>query len=237
MTDLAALTTEEIARRLTASAPERAAFLAEAAVIGEPQAQALYAQILLDGDGVKADPRAAFGWFNRAAASGHLMALNMVGRCYDLGWGVAVDKARAAECYRVAAERGLDCAMYNFATLLTLGAGVGEDRATALMWFERASALGYAKATNFCGSFAEDGWACPQDKDKAATLYEQAARGGDFRGCFNFARILIDREDKAGAEHWIATSLRLGNERFREQVGEWVAHHAPSLDIKEATSC
>ena len=64
------------------------------------EAQAVLGQMLLD------EGRAAegFAWFNKAAAQGHLMALNMVGRCYDLGWGTPVDKARAAECFRVAAE-------------------------------------------------------------------------------------------------------------------------------------
>lgn len=231
------LSADDVRARLAGSPAERAGFLADAARAGHAEAQAILGQMLLAGTDVPRDPVAGFSWFNRAAAQGHLMALNMVGRCYDLGWGVPVDKSRAAECYRIAAERGLDWAMYNFATLLTLGEGVDEDRAAALAWFEKAAALGNPKAVNFCGSFAEDGWACRQDRDKAAALYEQAARGGDFRGCFNHARMLIDRGDTAGAGQWIARSLHLGNDRFRGQVRDWLARHAPSLDIQDVAPC
>ena len=102
------LSPDDIAARLSGSPEERAAFVRACAEAGEAEAQAVYGQILLDGAGVPKDETAALGWFVRAAARHHLMAINMVGRCYDLGWGTAPDKARAAECYRIAAERGLD---------------------------------------------------------------------------------------------------------------------------------
>jgi TPR repeat protein len=182
---------------------ERAAFLRQLAESGEAEAQALYGQLLLDGNGVARDEVAGFAWFNRAAAKGHLMALNMVGRCYDLGWGVAIDKARAADCYRVAAERGLDWAMYNYATLLALGHGVDEDKAAALAWFQKAAKLGNAKAINFVGSFHEDGWVVARNLTKAARLYERAAEGGDFRGMFNHARMLGAKGRGEEALRWI----------------------------------
>ena len=178
---------------------ERAAFLLARAEAGDADAQALYGQVLLDAQ----DAAAGFGWFNRAAAQGHLMGLNMVGRCYDLGWGVAVDKARAADCYRVAAERGLDWAMYNYATLLALGHGVAEDREAAFDWFEKAAKMGNAKAINFVGSFHEDGWVVARDMTKAARLYARAAEGGDFRGMFNHARMLGDKGRTEEALKWI----------------------------------
>ena len=183
--------------------------------------------MLLDGNGVAADARDALRWFTRAAAQHHIMALNMVGRCYDLGWGTPVDKARAAECYRIAAEQGLDWAMYNYATLLALGEGVAQDRAAALGWLEKAvaagSGLARAKAINFVGSFAEDGWAGPVNMARAADCYAQAAAGGDFRGCFNHARLLgaDGRMDEALA--WLERAGALGNPRFVAQVEEWLA--------------
>jgi hypothetical protein len=179
--------------------------------------------MLLDGVETGADPQAALGWFVKAAAQQHLMALNMVGRCYDLGWGTAPDKRRAAECYRIAAERGLDWAMYNYATLLALGDGVAEDKATALDWLERAAALGNAKAINFVGSFAEDGWAGPRDMERAAECYARAAEGGDFRGCFNHARMLGAAGDVAAALPWLRRAGERGTARFVEQAASWLA--------------
>ena len=228
MSALDALSADDIAARL--AAPEtRAALLREAAEAGYADAQAALGQMLLDGNGVAKDARAAFGWFIRAAAQHHPMALNMVGRCYDLGWGAPVDKARAAQCYRVAAERGLDWAMYNYATLLALGEGVAEDKAAALGWLERAAAAGNAKAVNFVGSFAEDGWAGPRDMARAADCYARAARGGDFRGCFNHARMLADGGDLEAAVRWIGEAARLGHVRFRGQVRDWLVRQPEPL--------
>ena len=205
------------------SGPGRAALIREAAEAGLADAQAVLGQMLLDGAEVARDARAGFGWFMRAAAQDNVMALNMVGRCYDLGWGVAVDKARAAQCYRVAAERGLTEAMYNHATLLALGDGVGEDKAAALGWLKRAAAQGFAKAENFVGSFHEDGWATPRDLLAAAQCYHRAADGGDFRGCFNHARMLALKGRVREALAWLERAGALGTARFRAQVAAWLA--------------
>ncbi len=164
-----------------------------------------------------------FAWFCKAAAQGHLMALNMVGRCYDLGWGVAVDKARAAECFRVAAERGLEWGMYNYATALTLGEGVAEDRAEALGWFEKAGRQGNAKAINYIGSFHEDGWVVARDMAKAAQYYARAAQGGDFRGAFNHARMLAGQGRFDEARHWIARCFETATPAFAEKARTFLA--------------
>jgi TPR repeat protein len=197
--DLARLTPDEVTARLAGSPEERAALIRAGAEAGVAEAQAVYGQMLLDA-GQAAE---GFGWFVKAARQGHLMALNMVGRCYDLGWGVAVDKARAAEAFRVAATRGLDWAMYNYATLLALGEGVAEDKPAALEWLRKAAALGNAKAVNFVGSFYEDGWVVARDVATAAEHYARAAEGGDFRGCFNHARMLAERGNQDEALHWL----------------------------------
>ena len=150
------------------------------------------------------------------------MALNMVGRCYDLGWGVAIDKVRAAECYRVAAARGLEWGMYNYATLLTLGEGVGEDKAAALDWFRKAAALGNAKAANYIGSFHEDGWVVGRDLESAEIHYRIAAEGGDFRGRFNLARLLAARGQGEEALHWLAGVRETATPAFMEKAERWL---------------
>ena len=217
-----ALAPEEIAARLAGSPAERAAFVRSAAEAGLAEAQAVYGQMLLDGHGVARDARAALGWFKRAAAQHHVMALNMVGRCYDLGWGTPVRKDRAAECFRLAAVQGLDWAMYNYATLLALGEGVPEDKAEALDWLEKAARLGNAKAINFLGSFHEDGWAIPRDLDQAARLYARAAAGGDFRGCFNHARMLGAKGRIDEALPWLARAGATGTAAFVEKACAWL---------------
>lgn len=216
---LNALDAVELSRRAAADPP---AFVRAAAEAGSAEAQARYGQMRLDaGDAV-----AAFGWFRKAAAQDHVEAINMLGRCHDLGWGTPIDKAAAARCFLTAARRGHAFAMYNYATLLALGTGVAEDQAGALVWFERSAALGNAKAANFIGSFHEDGWAVPCDMARAAACYARAARGGDFRGQFNHARMLIDAGRVGEARDWLAQAAANGNARFRAQAAEWLGRAA-----------
>lgn len=215
---LADLAPADLAARL-ADPATRGAALRAAADAGEPDAQALLGQWLLD----RGEAREGFAWFNRAAAAGHLMALNMVGRCYDLGWGVAVDKVRAAECFRIAAARGLPEAMYNHATALSLGEGCAEDKAAALALFERAAAAGFAKAHNHVGSFAEDGWVRPRDMAEARRRYRLAAEGGDFRGMFNHARMLAEDGDEAAALEWLARCGETATNAFVARARGWLA--------------
>lgn len=228
MTDLSldalqAMGADELAARLSGSPEERAALVRAAAEGGVAEAQAVWGQMLLDGRDVPADPRGAFGWFVRAGQQGHVMAINMVGRCYDLGWGVAVDKARAAEWFRAAAERGLDWGLYNYATALALGEGVPQDRAAALALFEQAAAMGNAKAKNFVGSFHEDGWVVPRDPAKAALWYAEAAAGGDFRGQFNHARMLADAGRIDEAIGWLRRVPDTTTDAFLAKAAKWLA--------------
>jgi TPR repeat protein len=142
------------------------------------------------------------------------MAINMIGRCYDLGWGVDVDKARAAEWFRIAADQGLDWGMYNYATLLALGQGVPEDRPAALALLRKAASMGNAKAMNFVGSFYEDGWVVDRDMDSAADYYRRAADGGDFPRTFQSC----EDAGRCGRRRWCITLAgshrRDGHARF-----------------------
>jgi uncharacterized protein len=223
MTQLDQLSSDDIAARLSGPPEERAALIREGAEAGLAEAQAVYGQMLLDGAGVAQDRAAAFGWFWKAAQQGHMMGLNMLGRCYDLGWGTAVDKARAAECFRVAAESGLDWGMYNYGSALALGASVAQDKAAALGWFRKAAALGHAKSINFVGSFHEEGTLVPRDLSAAAECYRQAAEGGDFRAMFNHARMLAEADDIDGALSWIARCGETATPAFRDKALAWLA--------------
>src|SRR5690606_34413109 len=150
-------------------------------------------QMLLDGRGVKQDTEQAFQWFRLAANTDHVMAMNMTGRCYENGWGVQADMLMANYWFKLAAERGLDWGMYNYATSLALGRGLPIDRKQALQWLQKAAALGHAKSWNLLGGFHEDGWEVETDMGAAMDCYRKAANGGDFRGQFNYSRLLAEQ--------------------------------------------
>jgi TPR repeat protein len=215
---------EEARERLGASDAEVAAILKVAAEAGVADAQALYAQLLLDGGkGVARDPHEALRWFSEAATAGHPMAMNMVGRCCEHGWGTRVDKARAAQWYEAAASRDLDWGLYNLATLHCLGEGVPLDREAAFRLYGRAARLGHAKSVNLLGGFYEDGWVVARDMAAAAEHYRRAAEGGDFRGAFNHARMLIDAGRLDEAAHWLRTMTDSATPAFLAKAAAWLA--------------
>lgn len=223
---LANVSAHEFAAILAGPPARAAAWIAAAAHNGIVEAQAAYGQYLLDGRGVERDPEAAFTWFRHAARRDHPMAMNMLGRCYEHGWGTAACAPVAVYWYRLAARAGLDWGMYNYASMLALGRGIDEDRAEALAWFRRAAALGHAKSLNFIGSFYEDGWAVAADLGEALRHYHEAAHGGDFRGQFNYARLIAARGEIDEALVWLARASANENATpaFVAQMREWLAH-------------
>ncbi len=184
------------------------------------EAQAHYAQRLLDGIGVEKDPHQAFQWFKLAAGQNHAMAMNMLGRCYENGWGVRVDMLLATYWFRLAAHAGLDWGMYNYATSLALGRGVATDRGEALRWLRKATSMGHAKSWNLLGGFYEDGWEVEADLTIAADCYRAAGEGGDFRGQFNYGRLLAQQGRIQDARAWfhLADGNPATTHAFREKM-------------------
>lgn len=222
---------EELARLLEGDPAEAARLLGAAARYGLVEAQTAYAQLLLDGRGVKRDPQAAFRWFEIAAGAGSLDATNMLGRCHELGWGVPVDRAKAAELYRDAAGRGLDWGQYNYANLLARGDGVPQDRREALAWYRRAADQGHAKSMNLVGRFLEEGWGgAAADPAAAEDWYRRAAEGGDFRGQFNHGSVLARRGETEEALGWFRRAAATGTLGFlRSMAADLARQPQPEL--------
>lgn len=106
----------------------------------------------------------------------------MLGRCWEHGWGGAVDCAKASHEYRLAAEAGLDWGLYNFANLLATERGVAQDVTGALKLYRVATEAGHAKSMNLVGRYLEEGVYCPMDKAAACEWYKRSANGGIFVG-------------------------------------------------------
>jgi uncharacterized protein len=220
---LANVSPGRLAAILAGPPTQAAAWVAAAAHNGIVEAQAVYGQYLLDGHGVERNPDEALTWFKHAARRDHPMAMNMLGRCYEHGWGTAACALVAVYWYRLAAQAGLDWGMYNYASALALGNGIDCDRAQALQWFRRAAVLGHAKSLNFIGSFYEDGWEVDADTDIALDFYHRAAQGGDFRGQFNYARLIATRGEIDAALHWLRRVPQTATPSFVAKMQAWLA--------------
>ncbi|KWT65240.1 hypothetical protein APY04_2989 [Hyphomicrobium sulfonivorans] len=199
---------------------------------GSPFAQFLLGHMYLSGQDKPQDYAAAYLWFSRSAASGRADALNMVGRCYECGWGVAIDRAEAAHWYRLAIEQGHAWAMFNLASLMLQGAGVTQDAEGALALFVRAARLGNIKAMNMIGQYREDGWRGRVRLRAAARWYQRAAEGGCFRGQYNLARFLARMGQTETAAQWLRVSFAAAPPQFCREVGEMLANH-PDANLRD----
>jgi len=178
-----------------------------AAESGLPEAQLRLGRMLLSGDGAAKDEGAAFAWFERAAEDGDAEALNMLGRCHENGWGAAADVSRAAVLYSRAAAMGHAWAQYNLGHLLLDGNGVARDPEAAFQWYSRAAAQGHERAMNLVARCYEQGWGVARDAAAARAWYAKSAEGEYFRGCYNYASVLLGEGRVACALLWFKRAL------------------------------
>lgn len=223
--DLERMGADVLRARISEGPASAAPWVRAAALNGLVNAQLAWGRMLVEGQGIPRDPQAGLRWFAIAARSGNAEAINMVGRCHECGWGVERDLARAAELYRQAAEKGAPWGQFNLATLLLDGAGLPPDREEALHWYVRAARAGHAKAATLVGRFLEQGWDRPPRPAAALRWYHRGARGEDYRGQFDYARLLLERTGRLDlALPWFARSVANGVPLFCREVGEGLRH-------------
>lgn len=202
---------------------EAAGWVRCAAECGLAAAQVRLGRMLLAGAGVEQDAAAAWQWFARAGAQRDPEALNMVGRCYELGWGVPVDLGQAAASYRASAAGGHDWGQYNLGNLLFDGRGVPRDPARALRWYLLAAAQGHARAMNLLARCLEEGWGCERSAEEAAYWYGRSASAGYFRAQFNYAALLAEQGSHAHAAQWFARAIAAGNADMHRAIAARLA--------------
>jgi hypothetical protein len=186
--------------------------------------------MLLEGEGAPRDPARALAWFLRAARAGAPQApdpeaMNMVGRCLDMGWGCAADAAAAADWYRRAAEAGDAWGQYNWANMLFDGRGVGEDRSAAVRWYARAARQGHARAMNLLARCCEEGWGVFADRAAAARWYRLSAEAGYFRAQFNHATLLFAERRLDEAVAWFENAFAAAPAQDRPAMADLLVRH------------
>jgi len=90
----------------------------------------------------KPDPRAACGWFERAAENGHGDGALAIATCYYLGRGRSQDMVQAHRWYLEAAKAGDVGAQYLVASMFETGLGIAADERLARYWYEVAAKNG-----------------------------------------------------------------------------------------------
>lgn len=218
----------------SAQTPHQAARLVLAiAKTGHPEAQARLAQMLLDGNGIKQDQSLALIWFKLAAEQGHLQAINMVGRCYENGWGTAINYQQASYYYQQAAAKGFNWGQYNLANLLIKGLGITKNLQQAYQLYWQAAQTGHAKSMNLVGRFYEEGWIVTQDLEIATSWYRRSASAGDFRGQCSYASILTRQGKVDEAVMWLSQAMQTASHGFMQKMARalWQSPHTALRQI------
>ncbi|MGE0628700.1 MAG: tetratricopeptide repeat protein [Hyphomicrobiaceae bacterium] len=199
---------------------------------GDVAAQVGWAHVLLNGYGTARDPDAAFRWFRLAARSGNADAINMIGRCHELGWGTAQNIRLAEQAYCLAVKKGHAWGCFNLAMLMLARGETDQRRREILSLLVRAARRGITPAISFIGQACEEGWCGLPRPGTARRWYARAARRGCYRGKFNLARQNMSEGDVDGAIRWLERAVKAGPPNFNIELGAYLAAH-PDQRLRE----
>ena len=149
--------------------------LAEA---GNAEAQAWVGSLYANGDGVEADPAAAFAWYLKSAEGRNVLAQSNVGAMYAMGSGVTTDMAEAVRWLRRAARGGDANARFNLGVLYSQGNGVPQNHARAAEWYRKAAETGHYQSQARLGHMYLAGEGVKRDRVQAFLWLSLAARHG-----------------------------------------------------------
>jgi uncharacterized protein len=137
---------------------------------GDAEAQYHVGMMYNNGIGTQRDPRQAFEWFQKAAASNDPLGAYKLGCYYDgQGEGVVASDSNEALKYKlVAAKAGYALAQHDVALLY----GRQENSEEAVKWWKMAGDQGYPRALyNLSGSYFQ-GKGVPKDLSLAYAYFK-----------------------------------------------------------------
>jgi TPR repeat protein len=117
--------------------------------------------VLIEGDGVPADPERGVRIAELAAATGDAAALNFLGYLYGTGTGVPADVRRAAGHYLEAAQAGNESARMNLGFLYRDSGGETPAREVALEGVSQAADAGQPGAAELLAGIEAMPWPAP----------------------------------------------------------------------------
>ena len=156
----------------------------------------------------------AIKWYTRAAEQGFRPAELNLAQMYEKGIGVKQDNAEARKRYRRLSELGDNEARYRAAKL----AADAQDYKEALGLYERLVRDDEVKAMLDLGQLNEDGRGMPQNRARAAELYERAAERSPWARA-RLGVLYLDMSEFSRARSWLQRSAGEGNGASRNNLG------------------
>jgi TPR repeat protein len=139
------------------------------------------------------DLAAAIGWYRKAAAQGHVEAIESIGHCYYTGSGVKQDLAEAARWWRQAADKGSATAQYWMGDFYDGGrGGLKEDPAEAVRWFRKAADQGDASSEYRLGDMYVQGRGVPRSDAEGVKWLQMSAKKDDPNAQYSLGEMYRD---------------------------------------------
>ena len=142
-------------------------------------------------------------------------SMTLLGELYANGFGVARDDKKAADWYRLAAERGDREAMFALAMFHIGGRAGAVDREQAAKLLAAAAKLGHVAASYDLALLYIEGQLFPQDFKRAAELFRSAAQAGSPEAQYALATLYKEgrgvTKDVNEAARWLAAAAAADN--------------------------
>ena len=113
------------------------------------------------------------------AHAGVALAMRLLARRYERGYGVEQDPAQTIKWYRAAAQAGDAYAMEELGNLFFFGHFVQKDAAEAAAWWAKAGDAGNSEAMACLGQLYLGGYGVPEDSARAFEWYHRGAVAGN----------------------------------------------------------
>lgn len=186
-------------------------------------------------DGEEIDYELAFGFYEKAAKKKHPYSLYRLGRCYELGRGVAGNMAQARACYEAASALGNEAAglrlknptpeqdgrgaLYGVSPAVTVSLAVElykrEEYEDAFDAFYALASAGQIEAQYRLGVMYARGEGVRASGREAAQWYEKAAQAGHEAACYHLAVLCCGadgvKKDLSKALYWYERAAGKGN--------------------------
>jgi TPR repeat protein len=190
--------TFQLARVLHAAGQRAQAFrmLKKASEGGHAIAMVNYAVML----GEKGDHETEFSLYQKAAATGNVLAAYNLGVAYRDGVGTAANGALAARWFERASVAKDNLGAFNLAVMLDEGTQLPEDNQKAAQFYRLAADRGNVDAMINLGLMLENGEGMQADPVAATAMFAKAAEKGDAFAMTKIAEPRIDTATTASVE-------------------------------------
>ena len=150
--------------------------------------------------GERGDRAAEFALYQKAAATGNILAAYNLGVAYRDGIGTPANGALAAQWFERASLAKDNLGAFNLAVMLDEGTQIPEDNGKAAQFYTLAADRGNVDAMVNLGLMLESGEGMPADTAAATAMFSKAAEKGDAFAQGKIAQPAIDAATTSNVE-------------------------------------